>query len=112
MDKKSRQYLKILTTFLEEEVASRTIENIDYQLIIDKKNGHYQLMQVGWVGTRFLYDVLYHFQVKIDGKIWLLANNTEFPVAEELVKQGIPATSIVIAFHPIGVRPMTGFAVQ
>jgi len=42
--------------------------------------------------------------------VWLLANNTDILVAQELLKPGIPASDIVIAFIPPYARQHSGFA--
>lgn len=111
MDRKIKNYQKILELFLAEERKEKNIPGIDFQLVIDKNNNHYQLVESGWYEKTYIYNVVFHFQIKSNGKIWLLANNTDTPVAEELIKRGIPATDMVIGFHPVEMRPFTGFAV-
>jgi hypothetical protein len=46
-----------------------------------------------------------------DGKIWILADNTERGIATDLVAAGIPKDRIVLAFYPPAVREMGEFAV-
>lgn len=112
MDKKIKQYQLILEAFLQEEAKSKIIPGIDFQVIEDERNNHFQLVETGWHDKRFIHSVVFHFQIKPDGKMWLLANNTETLVAEELIKRGVPASDMVIAFHPVNVRQFTGFAVS
>ena len=111
MDKKIKKYQQILEAFLQEEADSKTIPGIEFQVITDTRNNHFQLVETGWFEKQFIHSVIFHFQIKPDGKIWLLANNTDVLVAEELVKKGVPASDIVIGFHPESVRQFTGFAV-
>lgn len=111
MDKKIKNYQHILENFLEKESKDSVIPNIEFQVIVDKHHNHFQLVETGWYEKRYIHSVVFHFQIKSNGKIWLLANNTDNLVAEELIKQGIPASDIVIGFHPVSVRPLTGFAV-
>ena len=111
MDKKIKNYQKLLENFLEKESKDTVIPDIEFQVIVDKQHNHFQLVETGWYEKRYIHSVVFHFQIKPNGKIWLLANNTDILVAEELMKQGIPASDIVIGFHPISVRPLTGFAV-
>lgn len=105
------EYPQLLEAFLLEEADSKTIPGIEFQVITDTKNNHFQLVETGWYEKQFIHSVVFHFQIKPDGKIWLLANNTDMLVAEELVKKGVPASDIVIGFHPDIVRQFTGFAV-
>ncbi|MFN7118696.1 MAG: XisI protein [Saprospiraceae bacterium] len=110
MDQKIKNYQQIIETYLYEEAADRNIPDIDFQVITDNQNNHYQLVETGWYEKRFLHSVLFHFHIKPDGKVWLLANNTDILVAEELLKRGIPASDIVIAFIPPYARQHSGFA--
>jgi hypothetical protein len=109
MDKKI-MYENILLSFLQTE-SKKDIEGIDFQVIKDVENNHYQLVETGWYAKRFIHAVLFHFQIKPNGKVWILANNTEELVAEELVKKGIAASDIVLSFVPEKVRQHTGYAV-
>lgn len=111
MDKKIKKYQQVLEAFLQEEADSKTIPGIEFQVITDTRNNHFQLVETGWYEKQFIHSVIFHFQIKPEGKIWLLANNTDILVAEELVKKGVPASDIVIGFHPESVRQFTGFAV-
>jgi hypothetical protein len=111
MDKKIKKYQLLLEAFLKEEANSKMIPGIEFQVITDTLHHHYQLIETGWYEKQFIHSVLFHFHIKPDGKIWLLANNTDMLIAEELVKKGVPAGDIVIGFHPEHVRGSTGFAV-
>lgn len=43
-------------------------------------------------------------------EVWVQYDGTNRPVAEELVREGIPRSAIVLGFHPPHVRALTGFA--
>lgn len=109
MDKKII-YQKILLDFLTTE-SDKHIEGIDFQIVKDVENNHYQLVESGWYAKRFIYTVLFHFQIKQNEKVWILVNNTDVLVAEELVKKGISASDIVLSYVPEKARQYTGFAV-
>ena len=111
MDKKIKKYQTILEAFLKEEAAANHIQGIEYQVIIDEKSGHCQLLQTGWYEKRYIHAVVFHFQVKENGKVWLFANNTDTPIDYEMIKRGIPTSDIVVAFHSESVRALTPFAV-
>lgn len=97
------------------EYADPIAENDEsYRKIVlaDKTMRHYQLLAMGWTEKeRFVDNILIHLHIKSDGKIWLLENNTEIPIAQELVNHGIPKTDIVLGFHPPQYRAHTGYAV-
>lgn len=80
-------------------------------IVADKNSRHYQLVVTGWRRGGHLHNLLMHFHIRPDGKIWIEVNNTEVEVARELLERGVPKTDIVLAFHPENVRPLTGFAV-
>lgn len=111
MDKKVDTYQNILIHFLKQEAEDRNFDQIEFSVIADTQQLHFQLVQSGWAGKRFIHHVLFHFQIKSDAKIWILANNTEILVAEELLKLGVAAEDIVLAFIPSHARKHTGFAV-
>ncbi len=110
MDKKMKNYQNILQNFLQEEAKDKEIPGIEFQLIVDKHNNHFQLVETGWYEKQYIHSVIFHFHIKPDGKIWILANNTDILVGEELIKRGIPASNMVIGFHPVNVRQFTGYA--
>lgn len=66
---------------------------------------------VGWHGNdiRRIHHPLVHLDL-IDGKVWIQRDGTEEGIAYDLEAAGIPKSDIVLAFHPIAVRPHTGYA--
>ena len=83
----------------------------EYELIADDKHGHYQVIRTGWRRDVFEYNVVFHFHVKPTGKVWLLVNNTDILITDDLTEMGIPKSDIVIGFLPESMRPYSGFAV-
>ena len=69
--------------------------DIDEEVIFDEERGHYELLSIGWDGTKRVHFTVFHFDIK-DGKIWLQKNSTDLEVAEELVEAGIPREQIVL----------------
>lgn len=47
----------------------------------------------------------------LDGKVWIQRDGTEYGIARELEKAGIPKHHIVLGFHTPDVRPFTEYAV-
>jgi XisI protein len=80
-----------------------------YHWLLDKERQHYQLLLEGWDGNNRILDIL--VQIDIRGEmIWIQEDNTDYGVAEALVKQGISRDQIVLGFHAPYKRPYTEFA--
>ncbi|MEL6696964.1 MAG: XisI protein [Bacteroidota bacterium] len=84
-------------------------EGVSFQIIIDQERGHYQLMRVGWFQGRYIHNCLIHFNIRNE-KVWIMQNNTEKLVADELIQLGLVKSDIVLGFRPKEVRQYTGFA--
>lgn len=67
-------------------------------------------LDVGWEKENRIHDCVIHLDI-IDGKVWVQCDNTNRPVAEDLVEGGIPKEDIVLAFHPPRLWKHTGFGV-
>ena len=110
MEEKIETYYRIIICFLEQQatyfVANAALEN---QLVIDKENGHFQLVRIGWRNNRFVHTCPFHFDIK-NGKIWIQQNRTDVEVAEELVALGVSPSDIVIGFLPVEMRVASGYA--
>lgn len=81
------------------------------QVIIDKGKRYFQLMCVGWKGSRRTYFSQIHLDIKPNGKIWIQEDLTEEGIANELMEKGVPKSDIVLAFYAPFRREDTGFAV-
>jgi len=57
------------------------------------------VIQVGWYQQRRIHVCLVHIDI-INDVLILQCNNTEEPVAAELVKMGVPKDSIGLGFVP------------
>ena len=111
MDKLER-YRQIVRRVIEEYASYKPSHGrIDTEPIVDRERDHYEVMHVGWDGQRRVHGSVVHLDI-IGGKVWVQYDGTSQPVAEELVRAGIPREDIVLAFHPEYVRQHTGFAVD
>ncbi len=79
------------------------------QTVFDLANDHYLLMTIGWDPKR-VHGCLVHIDI-IDGKCWIQRDGTEDGMAKDLEAGGIPKSDIVLAFKPVDIRPLTGYAV-
>lgn len=83
---------------------------LDVHLIFDKKNRHYQLLMLGWQDDDYVFQCLLHIDIKKE-KIWIQWNDTEYPIGEDLVKRGVPASAIVLGMKHPDYRQYTDFAI-
>ena len=90
--------------------AGRPGEAVRYEVVHDPALDHFELLRFGWDGHRRVHGVVYHLDI-IGGKIWIQYDGTDRPIAEELVRAGVPKEDIVLAEHPPEVRPHTGYGV-
>ncbi len=110
---KIAKYRNAVLSIIEEHAKLKPVnlQDVENQILADEKHGHYQLVSLGWEGRAFNYAIIYHFDIRPDGKVWIQANNTDSDVAEELVARGVPSKDIVVGFqHPL-YRPHTGYAI-
>jgi hypothetical protein len=108
---KKQQYqkyiLEILQSLAEEFKFQQELKDF---VIADTENGHFQLLRIGWIDDDRILQILAHFDVAEDGKIWIQENTTSLAVDEELLKKGVLASDIVLAMHPPIYRQFTDFA--
>ncbi len=100
-----RQFIQHHVDFFHDE-ANTEVQELT---VFDEEHGHYQWISLGWEnGKRAFY---IHLYVRLhNGKIWIEKDTTEDGIATELVRQGVPHSDIVLAFHSPKMRPFTDFA--
>ena len=108
---KIKRYEKILQEILQNEIIDRPHSQVKDLIITDNKTHHYQLIRTGWEDNqRFVYTIIFHFHIEANGKIWVFQNNSDIPITDELLKRDVPASDIVLGFHPPEYRQYMGFA--
>ena len=95
---KVKRYQKIIVEFLRASAATN-LQGMEDQVLLDYENNQFQLLTVGWNQGKFLHLTLFHLQIKADGKIWILANNTDTRLSDELVSRGVSPSDLVIGFQ-------------
>jgi hypothetical protein len=109
---KIKTYSDILIALLESYLHDDIQSPIHEHIIADKERLHYQFLREGWYdGSTYKMGIMLHFQIKADGKIWILANWTEDDIARDLVERGVPKQDIVLGFQPEYARKLSGYAV-
>lgn len=105
------RYQTIVQNLLAEYAKSKPANGaIDVEVSFDDERHHYQIWHTGWLQKRWVHHAPIHCAMR-DGKVWLLANDTEYDVAAELVQKGIPREDIVLGFHPRSMREYSDYAV-
>ncbi len=85
-------------------------DELEKQLIIDTKNDHYQILNIGWEGSQRVYYPIFHIDIK-NGKVWVQEDASDSDLVGKLEEQGIEKSDIVLAFQAPYNRPYTGYAV-
>ncbi|ADB37595.1 XisI protein [Spirosoma linguale] len=114
MNNKIETHQQIVMSILNEYAAIKPahVLDVDNQVIADYHNNHFQLVRLGWDEEEdFIYHLIFHFDIKPDGKVWIQANWTDIDIATELMERGVEKSDIVIGFQPPSHRQYTGYAV-
>ena len=94
---KINKYQKILEEVLREqsEGKSENMPLVKSKLIIDKKEQHFILMDMGWSQLGFIHNWVFHIEIK-DQKVHLHKNMTDFDIVGTLIENGIAKEDIII----------------
>ena len=94
----------MLTTYVNERAERK---DSTYQLIIDTVHHHYQVIRNGWDNDRFIHHIVFHFEIKADGKIWIWVNKTDVEIDADLIQEGVFPADIVVGFYPAYLRELS-----
>lgn len=103
-------YRKYIQELLTEHSKLVWDARIKAETIFDTERDRYQLVYVGWQGSKRVYGVVLHLDI-INGKIWVQQDGTEVGIANKLVDLGVPKQDIVLGLDPPVMRQYTDFAV-
>jgi hypothetical protein len=103
-------YAEIVKTLLQ-EYAKVYSEDQEHALrpIFDDAQQSYLLLDTNWYGREYIHHTPIHIDI-INHKVWVQYDDTEEGVATDLLAAGIPASDIVLGFHPPELRQYTEFA--
>jgi hypothetical protein len=104
-------YSKIVERVIKEYAFKPSHGEIEPELIIDRAQGHFELMFIGWDRDTRVHGSVIHIDI-IGDKIWIQHDGTSAGVAQDLEIAGIPREDIILAFKPERVRPYTGYGVR
>ncbi|PSF34225.1 XisI protein [Aphanothece hegewaldii CCALA 016] len=105
-----RKLIQNILTDYHEWVSGSSNQNSESCLVFDEKHDHYMWIDLGWQGKKRTKNTQVHIRIK-DNKIWIEEDWTEEGIANELLKLNVPASDIVLAFHPPEDRKYTDFAI-
>ena len=100
----------IFSVFKVWEEFPSSLSQFRIQGVCDTANDRYTLTHVDFDNDRFRSSLLANMEIR-DGKIWILTDNTESGIGDELAALGIPKDRIVLGFYPTSVRAQGEFAV-
>jgi len=86
--------------------------NLDQEscLVIDEKHDQYFWLLMGWEGKKKIRNIQVHIRIKNE-KIYIEEDWTEEGIANELLREGIAKSDIVLAFYDPETRKHTEFAI-
>jgi XisI protein len=99
----------ILQVLDEVTPPNKRIGNLEYDQVVDTERHHYQLRVRGWDHDKRIHGIVVHMDIR-DGLVWLEEDNTDYGVAEALVRLGIPKDKIVLGWQSPFMRKHSGFA--
>ncbi|MBF2058457.1 MAG: XisI protein [Cyanobacterium sp. T60_A2020_053] len=111
MDLLINKYEEIIEKVYKDYAEFLADDLIKIDLVFDRENHHYLLVEMGWQRDYYLYGTLLHLDI-IDHKIWIHHDGTEDGIAEELIKEGIAKEDIILGFKPPEIRPYINYAVS
>ena len=99
----------ILQVLNEVTPPNNRIGNLEYDQVVDSERHHYQLLVRGWDQDKRIHGIVVHMDIR-DGLVWLEQDNTDYGVAEALVRLGIRKDRIVLGWQEPFTRQRSGFA--
>lgn len=87
-----------------------SLGNIKTTLIISQDQNHFLVIDEGWQKGMRAYGILVHAEICND-KIYIQRDGTEEGITDDLLREGVLESEIVLAFHPPEKRPYTGLAI-
>lgn len=103
--------IELLNYFANLSSSAPSLHELEEQLILDKEHNHFQLLTIGWEGTRRVYYPVFHIDIKNE-KIWVQEDATDFDFVGELERRGVPKSDIVLAFYSPPKRVLTEYAIK
>jgi XisI protein len=101
--------LSVIEDYIAEFTKQTSLNDVQFEPIIDNENQRFQLLTVGWHNSQRIHSLIFHMDI-INDKIWIQNDNLEYSVAERLVDRGISKKDIVLAYFSPAHRVFTEYA--
>jgi XisI protein len=101
--------LSVIEDYIAEFTKQTSLNDVQFEPIIDNENQRFQLLTVGWHNSQRIHSLIFHMDI-INDKIWIQNDNLEYSVAERLVDRGISKKDIVLAYFSPSHRVFTEYA--
>jgi hypothetical protein len=102
--------IKQILTEYQSISAQVPIFDVDEVLMFDDERSHYLWFNVGWKQGRRVKGISVYVRIKNE-KIYIEEDWTEEGIATDLLREGVPQSDIVLAFHAPEKRQFTEFAI-
>ena len=100
---------KLLQEFHDYSASGRR-DNVESELILDRKRDHYLWLEVGWHENQYVYAPFIHIDIK-EGKIWLQRNFTDIDLGEKLMAMGVKKEDIILGLHSPFMRKFSDYGI-
>lgn len=90
-------------------VSQQRDPSVEDSFVFDQQRGHYLWLRFGWQHGKRIRAITVYVRLR-EGKFWIEEDWTENGIATELIKAGVPAQDIVLAFHSPEARPYADLA--
>ncbi len=107
---KYRDVIKKILTEYHSWASNSNIRKSESCLVFDEVHDQYFWFLMGWQDKRKYRNIQVHIRIK-NQKIYIEDDWTEDGIANELLREDIPKSDIVLAFHDPETRKLTEFAV-
>ncbi|HWQ34126.1 MAG TPA: XisI protein [Blastocatellia bacterium] len=108
---KTERYRQIIRDLLTKWAEVPNLEDgIRDRTLFDEAHDRYAVISEGWDREERVHFIVADLEI-INGKVWILADNTDVVIARQLEEAGIPKSDIVLGFRPPDLRPETRYAV-
>jgi hypothetical protein len=102
--------IKQILTEYQRISAQVPVLDVDEVLMFDDERSHYLWFNVGWKQGKRIKGISVYVRIKNE-KVYIEEDWTEEGIATDLLREGIPKSDIVLAFHAPEKRQFTEFAI-
>ncbi|MEM6397270.1 MAG: element excision factor XisI family protein [Bacteroidota bacterium] len=97
MDKMNRN-LDIIKSYFREvlDYLPSNADGLKTYLLVD--DGHFVLLNHGHHNGKWYHAVLVHVELKNNGEVWLLKDNTDLDVGNEIIKRGLNQEELILGW--------------